>query len=162
MASDSNTHDLNHDLKGGNPVIITLLGREQARIGHRFMYNGPLQDCRECQLKNICFNLVKGRRYVVRHVREKAHPCAIFEGGVRVVEVERVPFRTGIPKSMVVEGSVITFHPQGCGSPDCPDRFLERPPDVPDGSRIRIIDILSERTCPDGTRFREALVDFAD
>ena len=158
MASDSHIHDL----KGRNPAAITLLGREQARVGHRFIYSGPLQDCRECQLKNICFNLVEGRRYLVKHVREKAHPCAVFEDGVRVVEVERVPFRAGIPRSMIVEGSVITFHPQGCRSPDCSDYLLERPPDVPDGTRIRIIGILSEHTCPDGRRFREALVDFAD
>ncbi len=147
---------------GGNPITITLLGKDQAKVGNRFIFGGPVQECRECQLKNICFNLKKGRRYVVRNVRDKEHPCPIFEDGVRVVEVEQVPFRTGVPKSMVVVGSVITFHPQGCGTWGCDNRLLANPNGLEDGARIKVIKILSEKVCSNGSSFLEALVDFAD
>ena len=146
----------------GNPTLITLLGKDQAQSGNRFIFGGPVQECRECHLKNICFNLKKGCRYVVSNVRDKEHPCSVFEGGVRVVEVEQVPFRAGVPKSMVVEGSVITFHRQGCGVWGCENLLLSNPVDLADGSRIKVVTILSEKTCADGSSFLEALVDLAD
>ena len=95
-------------------------------------------------------------------VKKSVTPCSDFEGGVRVVEVEQVPFRAGVPKSMVVEGSVITFHPQGCGVWGCENRLLANPVDLADGSRIKVVTILSEKTCADGSSFLEALVDLAD
>lgn len=141
---------------------ITLLGKDQARKGHRFIYLGPIQSCRECQLKNICFNLEKGRRYRVVKVREKEHKCNVCSAGVKVVEVERVPFKAGVPKSMIVEGSVITFHPQGCGIKGCGNWQLTHPPGLEEGVRIKVLRILEDVNCPEGSSFREAEVDFTD
>jgi uncharacterized protein len=147
---------------GKNSTTITLLGRDQARTGNRFIYGGPLQECRECQLKNICFNLKKGRRYRVVNVRDKDHQCKVYSDGVKVVEVEQVPFRAGVPKTMVVVGSVITFHPMGCGIFGCHNWNLTHPTALDDGTRIKVISITGEQSCENGTTFLDALVDFAE
>lgn len=143
-------------------TIITLLGRDQAREGHRFIYSGPMQECRECQLKNICFNLEKGRRYRVVKVRDKEHKCSVFSNGVKVVEIEQVHFHAGVSKSMVVEGSVIKFQSLGCGILGCENWFLTHPPGVDEGTRIKVLKILGDVKCSDDSVFKEALVDFAD
>ena len=99
-------------------------------------------------------------------VAEDHHDVFInFVSGIEPVadrKVEQVPFRAGVPKTMVVEGSVITFHPQGCGVWGCENRLLANPIDLADGSRIKVVTILSEKTCADGSSFLEALVDLAD
>ena len=151
----------NDETTGTGLVTITLLGKDQAQEGHRFIYNGPIQGCRECQIKNICFNLEKGRRYRVVTVREKEHTCATYASGVKVVEVEQVPFKVGVPRSMMVEGSVITHHPVGCGIRGCGNWFLTHPAALEEGTRIKVIKILGDARCDDGTGFLEALVDFA-
>jgi len=143
-------------------TIITLLGKGQAREGNRFIYDGPMQGCRECQLKNICFNLEKGSRYRVVKVRDKEHTCTVFEEGVKVVEVEQVPFNTGVPRSMIVEGSVITFHPQGCGIRGCRNWMLTHPSGIEEGTRLKVIKIIGDANCENGTGFKEAVVDFAE
>lgn len=151
----------NDKARGTGLVTITLLGKDQAREGHRFIYNGPIQGCKECQIKNICFNLEKGRRYRVSAVREKEHACPTYSSGVRVVEVEQVPFRVGVPKSKMVEGLVITHHPVGCGIRGCENWFLNHPPALEEGTRITVIKILGDVKCSHGSEFLEALVDFA-
>jgi len=155
------TDSIEQSASGKTPIVITLIGKHQARKGHRFIYLGPVPECKECQLKNICFNLEKGRRYEVVNVREKEHPCSLFEDGVRVVEVNQVPFRAGIPKGMVIEGSVISFHPQECGSRDCEHWSLAHPPGLEEGTKIKVIRIVGDVKCPACPPFREALVDFA-
>jgi len=144
------------------PTTITLLGKYQAREGHRFIYQGPIPECRECQLKNICFNLDKGRRYQIVKVREKEHSCSLFFQGVRVVEVVQVPFTAGIPKGMVIEGSVISFHPQECSRRDCMNWSLVHPPGLETNTRIKVLKIVRDINCSGCSPFREALVDFAD
>jgi uncharacterized protein (UPF0179 family) len=149
------------DTEGSGRVTITLLGKDQAKVGHRFIYNGPIQGCKECQIKNICFNLEKGRRYRVITVRDKEHTCPTFDSGVLVVEVEQVPFAVGVPRSMIVEGSVITHHPVGCGIRGCENWFLTHPPAVEEGTRLKVLKLIGERKCRDGTVLMEALADFA-
>jgi len=145
---------------GTGKMTITLLGKYQARKGHRFIYSGPIQGCKDCQIKNICFNLEKGRRYSVVNVRDKEHMCRISSTKVKVVEVEQVPFRLGVPRSMIVEGSVITYHPVGCGIYGCRNWLLTHPPSLEEGTRIKVIKIHGDAECEDGTDFLEALVDF--
>ena len=157
--TDNYTSDPVHPKKN---AIITLIGKLQAKVGHRFIYQGPIKDCRECKLKNICFNLENGRRYNIVRVREKNHKCNLFEDEVRVVEVEKIPFKIAIPAQRMIEGSVISFHPLGCCKHYCEHLSLTHPPAIEDGTRIKILEIIGDRECEDGSKFKEALVDFAD
>ena len=146
----------------GTRTTVTLIGKGQARKGYMFIYQGPVPDCRECGLKNICFNLERGRRYRVVRGREKEHECGLFDDGVRVVEVERVPFLAGIPRHKTIEGSVITFNPQGCGRRGCENWSIAHPPGLDKNCRIKVLRIQGELECADGSRFKVALVDFAE
>ena len=143
-------------------TTITLVGKGQAKVGYSFIYQGPVSDCRECILKNICFNLEKGRRYTVIKVRDKEHPCRISNEGVRVVEVENIPFKGAIPGTMVIEGSVIKFHPQGCGRKLCRSRNITNPNGLEENTRIKILKVLGDATCEHGVKYKEAIVNFAD
>ena len=88
--------------------LVTIVGETQARIGNRFYFMGPLTDCKECKLRNVCFNMEHGSLYEVIGLRDTVHDCAIRESKVRVVEVEKKPFRAAIPKKQAM-GSSVTF-----------------------------------------------------
>ena len=89
-------------------VLVTVVGESQCKKGFEFVFGGPLAECRECKVKNVCFHLEQNRWYRVTGIRDVHHDCRVHEGGVRVVEVERVPTRAAIPNAQAVEGSIIT------------------------------------------------------
>jgi len=142
--------------------IITLIGKEQAKVGHRFIYLGPIAECKECPLKNICFNLEKGRRYRITKLRDREHKCRIFSEGVRVVEVERMPFHSSIPKNLAIEGSVVTASLPDCRKRGCEYWGLCHPVSVENGAKIRILKLGEPVRCPAGFNPVEGTVDFAD
>ena len=72
-------------------VLVTLVGEQLAVEGEEFTYLGSNNECRNCQLKTVCFNLKPGRKYRITKLRDKHHDCNIHEGKVIVVEVEELP-----------------------------------------------------------------------
>lgn len=81
-------------------ALVTLLGEKQAGKGTEFIYLGPSSDCKNCKLKNVCFNLKKGRHYEVTKVRDKHHDCSVHEKGVRVVEVKELPIVAAVDEKI--------------------------------------------------------------
>ncbi|PJB22268.1 MAG: hypothetical protein CO114_00925, partial [Euryarchaeota archaeon CG_4_9_14_3_um_filter_38_12] len=71
-------------------VLVTLVGEKIAKKDNEFIYIGSLPECRGCKLKTVCFNLDEGRRYKITNIRDIHHDCKIHEGGVRIVEVEKI------------------------------------------------------------------------
>ena len=100
-------------------VLVTLIGDAHAHIGNRFYYLGPNDECRDCRLKNVCFNLDAGSLYEIVQLRDARHDCALREDQVRVVVVEKVPFQAAVPKKLAIDGSMITFESKACGRLDC-------------------------------------------
>jgi hypothetical protein len=121
-------------------VLVTVVGESQCKKGFEFVFGGPLADCRECKVKNVCFHLEQNRWYKVTEVRDVHHECRIHEGGVRVVEVERVPTRAAIPNSLAVEGSMITFEEADCNKTGCPNRMLCKPIGA-EGTKFKIVSV---------------------
>jgi uncharacterized protein (UPF0179 family) len=70
-------------------ALVTLIGEKIAEENMEFVYIGPNNDCRNCKLKNVCFNLKVGRRYKITNVRDKKHSCNVHEGPAVVVEVKQ-------------------------------------------------------------------------
>ena len=71
---------------------ITLIGVGVAKIGTEFVFNGPVNECETCKLKNTCLNLDVGRRYRIVTVRgNMKHDCALHDLGVKAVEVVESP-----------------------------------------------------------------------
>jgi len=99
-------------------VLVTLVGEQLAVEGEEFTYLGSNSECRNCQLKTVCFNLKPGRHYRITKLREKHHDCNLHEGKVIVVEVEELPLTAAIPKELP-EGTVTTVEKQDCKNIGC-------------------------------------------
>jgi uncharacterized protein len=99
-------------------VLVTLVGEQLAVEGEEFTYLGSNSECRNCQLKTVCFNLKPGRQYRITKLRDKHHDCNIHEGNVIVVEVEELPISVAITKDLP-EGTTITVEKQDCKNIGC-------------------------------------------
>jgi uncharacterized protein (UPF0179 family) len=84
--------------------LVTLIGEKLAKKDDEFTYLGPNNECRNCKLKTVCFNLKPGRKYKITNVRDKRHNCNVHEGTTAVVEVEEIPIHTTVDKKLS-EGS---------------------------------------------------------
>lgn len=140
-------------------VLVTVVGEQQCRKGFEFVFGGPLAECRECKVKNVCFHLEANRQYRVVDVRDVHHDCRIHEGGVRVVEVEKVPTKAALSKRNAVEGAMVTFEESGCNTLGCPHFRLCRPWGAVEGMRFRIASVGDEIECPKGSRLMAVLLD---
>lgn len=80
-------------------VLVTLIGEKLAIEGEEFTYLGANSECRNCQLKTVCFNLKPGQKYRITKLRDKYHKCNIHEGQTVVIEVEELPLIVAIPKN---------------------------------------------------------------
>jgi uncharacterized protein (UPF0179 family) len=98
--------------------LVTLIGEKLAIEECEFIYIGPNNECRNCKLKTVCFNLKPGRKYKITSVREKRHNCSIHEGNAAVVEVQELPIITAVDKKLI-EGDNIKFEGETCRSIGC-------------------------------------------
>ena len=98
--------------------LVTLIGEELAVEGAEFTYLGSNNECRNCQLKTVCFNLKAGRNYRITKLRDKQHDCNIHEGKVIVVEVDELPIETTIEKKLP-EGSSTKIEKKECKNIGC-------------------------------------------
>ena len=98
--------------------LVTLIGEKLAKKNNEFIYLGPNNECRNCKLKTVCFNLKPGRRYRITNVRNKRHNCNLHEGTVAVVEVQEQPIVTTINKK-IPEGAKAKIEKNKCNSIGC-------------------------------------------
>jgi uncharacterized protein (UPF0179 family) len=99
--------------------LVTLIGEKLAYDGIEFIYLGPNNECRNCKLKTVCFNLKINRQYIITKVRDKKHNCNVFEGGAVVVEVQESPIVTTIDKRLS-KGSRTKIEKKDCNNIGCP------------------------------------------
>jgi len=99
-------------------ALVTLIGEKLAKVDNEFIYIGPNNECRNCKLKTVCFNLKVGRKYKITNVREKRHNCNVHEGTVAVVEVKELPITTSIDKNLS-EGSTVSIEKKECDNIGC-------------------------------------------
>ncbi|MFA5772438.1 MAG: UPF0179 family protein [Thermoplasmata archaeon] len=140
-------------------VLITLVGEKQAKEGYEFIYLGSLSECKECKLKTVCFNLEQGLKYRVKNARTKHHNCNIHEEGVRVVEVEKVPFPIGIDSNLAIEGSTIDIKESACNNIGCVNRHVCFPCGFYRGTKYRISKVTRDMECPDGKKLKEVMIE---
>lgn len=133
--------------------LVTIVGETQAKIGNRFYFMGPLTDCKECKLKNVCFNMEVGALYEVVGLRDTMHDCVARESKVRVVDVEKKAFRAAISKKQAM-GSSVTFEKRYCKNIGCENWQLCCPHNVKNGDKLTIVDDISDIQCPIGEQLR--------
>ena len=81
-------------------ALVTLIGEKLAKVNLEFVYLGPQNDCRNCKLKTVCFNLKQNRRYKITKIRDKRHNCNVHEGAVSIIEVQELPILTCVDKKL--------------------------------------------------------------
>ena len=134
--------------------LVTLIGEKLAKIDEDFIYLGPQNDCRNCKLKTVCFNLKQGRHYKITNIRDKRHNCNVHEGAAAVVEVQELPIYTSIDKKLS-EGDTTKIDKEKCKSIGCPsydlcDIVLHK------DKKYKIVKIYEDVDCPMGLSLKRA------
>jgi uncharacterized protein (UPF0179 family) len=126
--------------------LVTLIGEKLAKKDCEFIYIGPNNECRNCKLKTVCFNLKPGRKYKISNVRDKRHNCNVHDGTAAVVEVQDQPILTTVD-SKLSEGDLIKIEEKGCRSIGCGNYELcnTSPNKV---KKYKIIKIFEKIECP--------------
>lgn len=141
--------------------MITLIGKNLAEKGLKFVHYGPAADCKECRFKNTCIDpLEEGRVYIIQDVKDTEHPCPIHEGGkVKVVEVERAEIEALVNSKKAFEGSMILFEPPDCNK-ECTMRDLCFPEGLFEGDKCKIVETLgkSPNKCINGLNLKLVLL----
>ncbi|UCE81100.1 MAG: UPF0179 family protein [Methanobacteriota archaeon] len=141
-------------------VLVTVVGNKQCKEGFEFVFGGPLAECRDCKVRNVCFHLEENRRYKVRSVRDVQHDCRIHEDGVRVVEVEKIPLRAAIPARVALEGAMLTFEDTRCGNLSCANYRACRPLGASEGMRFKITSVdNNDVKCDKGLKLKAVLLE---
>jgi uncharacterized protein (UPF0179 family) len=99
--------------------LVTLIGEKLAIKDSEFIYIGPNNECRNCKLKTVCFNLKTGRKYKITNVRDKKHNCNIHEGTTIVIEVQEEPIIISTEEK-IKEGAATKIKVTNCRSIGCP------------------------------------------
>ena len=129
--------------------LVTLIGEKLASEGKKFIYLGPINECRNCKLKTVCFNLKKGRYYEITKIRDKQHSCNVHEGNVVVVEVKEMPLITSIDEKLS-EGTVTTIEKKECKNIGCPYIELCNNRALQKDKKYKIKKIYEKIECPIG------------
>ena len=132
--------------------MITVIGERQAKVDGRFIYLGPLTECKECKLKGVCFNLDAGALYRIVEVRAVKHDCKVHEEGVRVVKVEKERMEGAIGKKGALEGTIITYEVIKCDNLGCENYHLCHLQGIDKGHKARIAMILGDLGCSEGKK----------
>ncbi len=134
-------------------VLITLLGVPQAEAGKEFYFVGPMNDCKECKLKGVCFNLEPGSKYRVVEIRPQSHECHEYlDDKVVAAVVEKIPTPAAVPKKQAIEGSMITYQESKCEQLDCPNYWLCHAPGKVAGAKYSIQSVGGDLDCPRGDK----------
>lgn len=128
-------------------VLVTLVGEQLAVEGQEFTYIGSNSECRNCQLKTVCFNLKPGRTYRITKLRDKFHDCSIHEGKVLVVEVEELPLTVAFPKELP-EGTTTTIEKKDCRNIGCDSYELCSNTALQNGRTYTIKKVYEKIQCP--------------
>lgn len=142
-------------------TIVTLIGETCAREGFRFVYGGPISECRDCRLKTVCFNLDDDTVYEIIGVRGVHHDCKIHEDGVRVVELKKAPVKTAVESAQAIEGATISPEAEDdeCDNIGCQHFILCHPHGLKKGQSYRVKSVIRDIDCPDGIKLAEVEVE---
>lgn len=99
--------------------IVTLCGKNWAKIGVEFTFVGGKAECENCKVKRTCLRLREGAKYKIVGLRDgTVQECSLHDGGVVAVEVVELPIIALIDSRMAVEGARLHFENK-CSSLEC-------------------------------------------
>ncbi len=130
--------------------MLTVVGVSLAKKGTEIIFLGPLSECKVCKVKNICFHLDKGSHYKIVGVRDVKHGCEVHEDGVKVVEIEKIPFKAVMDKKKAIDGSTMAFELPSCIERGCEHYLLCYPPGLASKNKVKILSLDGKVECPAG------------
>jgi len=139
--------------------LITLIGEHLAVAGETFEYLGPNNDCRNCKLKTVCFNLKPGRNYEIVNVRDNKHSCTIHEGFVVPVEVKELPLYSAVPGGLS-EGSSTNLETLTCKHIGCSWYELCTNAALQKDKQYSVVKLYETLICPKGYNLQKAEITF--
>ena len=135
---------------------VTLIGIKQAKKGNKFLFRGPVGECRDCKVKLACNNLEEGRSYEITVIRSMKHECKVHEEGtVKAVEYNLLPLMAGIDSSKAQKGSMITFTFEECFAPGCEHYHTCHDPGLKIGTQYKIAAVGRKLNCLIGRSLNE-------
>jgi len=135
--------------------LVTLIGENLAKEGAEFIYLGPNNECKNCKLKTVCFNLKPGRQYKITKIRDKRHNCNIHIGTALVVEVQEIPIVAAIDKKLS-EGSIAKIEKNECKKIGCEHYELCHNISLKKDKKYKIKKICENIDCPMGYNIQKA------
>ena len=129
-------------------ALVTLIGERLAEENEEFIYLGPNNECKNCKLKTVCFNLKLGRRYKITKKREKQHNCNVHEGNVVVVDVSELPILTYTDKKLT-EGTKININTKDCKNIGCENFEICINKAIQKGKTYTIKKVYEKIDCPE-------------
>ena len=126
---------------------VTMIQKEQAQIGHEFVYLGPGTQCQDCRIKSACLNQSPRRRYRVVKLRDVLHECMLSGDVVRVVEVEPSAPPVSLEFNAAREGSIVVYQSGGCLDISCDHYFLCHPGGLESGQKIQVLKTGEKLNC---------------
>lgn len=127
---------------------ISLIGLRQAKKELIFFHEGPLGECKGCDLYKICMmNLEPKRVYKIVQVLEKMFPCRVHEEGVKVVKVVEPDMQVTIENKYAFPQGIITYKLQKCKETSCKYYSKCVPLGLREGDKGKILDIICQVQC---------------
>ena len=134
--------------------LVTLIGEKLAKVNLEFVYIGPQNDCRNCKLKTVCFNLKQGRHYKITKLRDKRHSCNVHDGLVAIVEVQELPIITCIDKKLS-KGDTSKIEIKNCNNIGC-EHYELCITSLQKDKEYKIIKTFEDINCPIGYTLQKA------
>ena len=144
-------------------IIITLIGKGQAKVGGVFIHRGPGAKCIECKYYQVCIeNIESGRVYEIVKVREKTLFCSQYEMEMQVVEVVNAKIPSAIPSKQAIPGAIITFRRPVCNEEEkCVYYDLCFPEGLKSGDRCEVVEVIQNVQCLLGSPRKKVLLRLA-
>ncbi|WP_455368450.1 UPF0179 family protein [[Eubacterium] cellulosolvens] len=132
---------------------VTLIGKKQARIGFRFLFEGEAGLCSGCSVKKVCIeNLKHGRLYEIVKISDRSFPCILHSEEAVVVEVSEPLIDTAILSKTAISGAIIKYEKHECDKWDCPNWSKCFPSGLTQGDRCKVDKVKGSLVCPWGVQ----------
>lgn len=133
-------------------LVLTLVGKGQAKVGGSFRLVSIPSDCRECRLYDICVaKLRPGLAYKIIEVRRIGFPqpskCLLTGEEMVPVIAEEEPIKLLIDSKAAVEGLVLRYSKPTIKCMGVNVDHVE----LPEGIRVRVLRVLGTVKCNQGS-----------
>jgi len=125
--------------------IITLCGKDWAKIGTEFIFLGGKAECENCKIKKACLRLREGAKYKIVGLRDGAvQDCPLHDEGVVAVEVVELPIIALVDSKIAVEGTKFHYEEKKCDIFNCSMYSLCHPVELNNGETVVVEKVIGD------------------